>query len=239
MVLPTARDMASTMLRIGQTLERSGVCRSQSVFSGLNTLLKSSPGTETNWSYEVSPSNPIEFAPIFNHSVNAKIRPKLSARVSVRTTEAGGVCFDCMDVALDVLDASGKVLVRHHVDLANYKPGEDTFQHGPLYHLQFGGHTPKQGRDFEVSIKEPRWPCFPMDLVLVCEIVVANFYPQAWEKLRNERHWREAVITSQQFCLSPFLKNLVEKMGDNKRTVLDHLWATTVGPTYRTHGLHT
>lgn len=237
MVLPTAGDMASTMLRIGQTLERTGVCRSQSVFSGLNTQLKSSLGTCTEWSYEVSPSNPIEFSPIFNHSVNGEIRPKLSARVSVRTTEVGGVCFDCMDVALDVLDASGKVLVRHHVDLANYKANEGAFQHGPLFHLQFGGHTPKQTRSFEVPIKEPRWPCFPMDLVLVCEIVVANFYPQAWEKLRNERHWREAVIASQQFCLIPFLRNLAEKMDDTKRTVLDHLWASNIGPQYRSCGL--
>jgi hypothetical protein len=115
MALPTAMDMASTMLRIGQTLERTGVCRSQSVFSELNTQLKSSAGTDTKWSYVVSPSNPIEFVPIFNDSVNGEIRPKLSARVSVRKTATGGVCFDCMDVALDVLDASGKVLVRHHV----------------------------------------------------------------------------------------------------------------------------
>lgn len=228
--------MASTMLRIGQTLERTGVCKSQNVFSELGTQLKSSSRTDSKWSYEVSPSNPIEFTPIFNHSINADIRPRLSARISVRATETGGVCFDRMDVALDVLDATGKVLVRHHVDLANYKPSEDTFQPGPLFHLQFGGHTPKQMRGFEVPIDEPRWPCFPMDLVLVCEIVVANFYPEKWAKLRTERNWREAVIASQQFCLAPFLKNLTEKIEDTKRTMLDHLWASTVGPIYRNNG---
>lgn len=237
MVLPTAKDMAGAMLRIGQALQRTGISKSQSVFAGLNTHLKSLPETATKWSYEVSPSNPIEFAPTFNHSVNSEIRPRLSARVSVRGTPAGGVCFDCMDVALDVLDSTGKVLVKHHVDLANYKPSDGNFQHGPLFHLQFGGHTPKQARAFEVPIDEPRWPCFPMDLVLVCEIVVANFYPEQWEKLRAEPQWRNTVIASQQYCLSPFLKRLSERLGDTKRTVLDHLWASTSGPMYRNDGL--
>lgn len=239
MALPTAKNMATAMLGLGRALSQAGVCQAQSIFSGVATQLKSPSQADTKWCYEVTPANPIEFSPIFNKSVNTKIRPKLSASISVRVTEPDGICFDRMDVALDVVDVAGKVLIRHHVDLANYKPDENTFQPGPLFHLQFGGHTPKQTRTFEIPIKEPRWPCFPMDLVLVCEVIVANFYPEAWEKLRNERHWREAVITSQQFCLSPFLKNLAEKMSDTKRTVLDHLWATTVGPTYRTHGLQT
>lgn len=237
MVLPTAKNMATAMLGLSQALSEAGLCQTQSAFSSVATHLKSPSQEDTQWCYEVSPSRPIEFSPIFNQSVNTEIRPKLSAYVSVRATETGGICFERMDVALDVFDSDGKVLIRHHVDLANFKPDEKEFQPGPLFHLQFGGHTPKQSRAFEVPIKEPRWPCFPMDLVLVCELVVANFYPDKWVSLQRNRNWREAVIASQQFCISPFLKSMTDMIGDTKRTILGHLWASNIGVQYKKSGL--
>ncbi len=229
--------MANAILGLSRALHDKGLCKTQNAFSTLATHLKSPSQADTRWCYEVSPSSPIEFSPIFNKTVNAEIRPKLSASVSVRATDTGGICFDKMDIALDVFGGDGRVLIRHHVDLATFKPDKKEFQPGPLFHLQFGGHTPKQSRDFEVPIKEPRWPCFPMDLILVCELVVANFYPEKWIGLQRERNWREAVIASQKFCISPFLNSMTEIIGDTKRTVLDHLWASNIGQQYRNSGL--
>jgi len=237
MVLPTAKNMATAMLGLSRALSEANVCQTQSAFSAVVTHLKSPSQEDTQWFYDVSPSNPIEFSPIFNKSVNTEIRPRLSASIAVRATETGGICFERLDVALDVFGSDGKVLIRHHVDLANFKPDQQAFQPGPLFHLQFGGHTPKQSRDFEVPIKEPRWPCFPMDLVLVCELVVANFYPDKWASLQRNPNWRDAVIASQRFCISPFLKNMNVMIGDTKQTILGHLWASNIGRQYKDCGL--
>lgn len=232
MSIPTSKEMAEALRRTGKALKNSNLITSDSVFYDLARIL----GTNDNqqWEYATEEARPIEFTPIRNNQVGADIRPRIYAAISVQKSESGGVRFKRLDLAVVIVNDEGNVLIKHHIDLANAK--EDGFQEGPIFHLQFGGHTPKSSRGFEVPIKEPRWLCIPLDLVLLCEVIVANFYPDAWESLKGQPGWYEPIIASQGFCMAPFVNELHKKLSVSSRTLTDHLWAQTAGPVYKKEG---
>lgn len=234
MSVPTAKEMADALKQTGTALLNKQLITSSYVFyeSARNAI---SHGSENvSWDYEISESNPIEFRRIYNKHINKDIRPRIYASISVQRPATGGVCFNRLDLALEVLDDEDNVLIKHHIDFANSPAGQ--FQEGPLFHLQFGGHTPGNTKSFEVPIKEPRWLCIPLDVVLLCEVVVANFYPAAWEELKDLPGWNGPIGSSQKLCIIPFLNALQSKAGISTRSLLDHMWASTVGPSYAKAG---
>lgn len=232
MSIPNSKEMGDALRSTGKALKDSNLITSDHVFCELKRVL--SLKEDSQWEYAIHESNPIEFRPIYNNQINGDIRPRIYASISVKKSASGGVCFKRLDLAVEVINDEGNVLIKHHIDLANSAEAE--FQQGPIFHLQFGGHTPKNSRSFEVPIKEPRWLCIPMDVVLLCEVIVANFYPEAWEKLKNQPGWNGPIITSQRFCITPFVNELQKKLGVPSRTLADHLWASSVGPAYVTQG---
>jgi hypothetical protein len=227
--------MANSLIRLGKALKDSQVIHSEHVFRTTAQQLEAL-NDETTWAYEVGKAAPIEFAPIHNKKLGREVKPHLYTNIQVKKTTDAGVCFGHLELSLDIKDMEGKILVRQHVDLANFDDAH--LQPGPLFHLQFGGHTPGQERNLEVPIKEPRWLYFPMDIVLLCEVIVANFYPDQWESLKRLPAWRDPILASQRFCIEPFVRALTEKISVSSRTLLDHFWVSTDGPRYQTEGYY-
>lgn len=225
--------MAESLIRLGKALKDNQVIHSEHVFREVARQLKVL-NDETAWAYEIGPAAPIEFAPVRNEKLGREVKPHLYTHIQVKATTDAGVCFDHLELSLDVKDLEGKILIRQHVDLANFDDAH--VQPGPVFHLQFGGHTPGQDRLFEVPIKEPRWLYFPMDIVLLCEVIVANFYPAQWEKLKKLSGWREPIVASQRFCIEPFVRALSERISVSSKTLLDHFWTSTDGRRYQTEG---
>lgn len=131
--------------------------------------------------------------------------------------------FTRLDVGIEVIDSEGNIISRWHVDLAN-KKGEGT-QDGPLTHLQYGGHIQDQ-RELDCPIKVPRWCHPPMDLILLCEVVAANFYPNNWEEIREDKTWCEAVMCGQRLCYSAYINKLYAGIQQHSKTLLHHMWAS-------------
>lgn len=234
MSVPTAKDMADALKQTGTSLQRKGLIDSSYIFQGLAQSIVACGSTSSKWAYEITESNPIEFRRTHNPHLNKDVRPRIYASISVQKSPSGGVCFDRLDLALEIIDDESNVLIKHHIDLANSPSGQ--FQDGPLFHLQFGGHTPGNSRTFEVPIKEPRWLCIPLDVVLLCEVVVANFYPEDWGGLKELSGWHDPIVASQKLCVIPFLDALKSKASASELTLLDHLWAQKLGPSYMTNG---
>lgn len=231
---PTAKEMAEALKQTGTSLFNKKLIDSPHVFHGVAANMLSLEQKSAKWEYEISESSPIEFRWIFNAHIQKNIRPRIYASISVQQLAAGGICFDRLDLALEIIDEESNVLIKHHVDFANSPSGQ--FQSGPLFHLQFGGHTPKNTKTFEVPIKEPRWLCIPLDVVLLCEVVVANFYPDEWAKLKHLPSWHNPIVASQQLCIVPFLTALQNKASATSQTLLDHLWAQSLGSAYMAKG---
>jgi len=113
-----------------------------------------------------------------------------------------------------------RVMKRFHIDLRD----KNSSLPEPLYHLHFGGIA----EDDEYfwgpkTIGEPRLHYFPMDLVLLCEFILMNFFPVESKDLRESPEWKSLVRKSQDLYLKPYVQMLSEYLSNNNDTLLGHL----------------
>jgi len=127
---------------------------------------------------------------------------------------------------LDILE--NQLQSRWHIDLANRK-ADGRYQAGPLFHLEGGGHKPKGDRLDELKVSIPRWTIPPMELILTCEMIIANFYPDKWEKMSGQKKWLELIRVAQQLCYPSYIARFQNALGGQQESVLRGLWAKEWG----------
>lgn len=172
----------------------------------------------TSWTSAIPLGRPVSFERIADKN-GATVNIALSAdRIAVDQNDDQRPPFAGLDIAIALTDAVGEPVCRWHLDRAN------AGQAGPLFHLQIGGHLPGF-RDRELPIAEPRWCHPPMELGLLCEVIAANFFTDAWAtKLRDDPAWCNAVQTLQRLCYSAYVKRLAESLAVSSSTALTRMW---------------
>ncbi len=115
-----------------------------------------------------------------------------------------------------------RVILRFHFDLkeSNGKQLE------PKYHFHVGGRcrTNDENCWLPEQIDIPRFPCPPMDLILICEFLLINFFPKESEQLRKYPEWQSLVRKSQDLFLKPYYEDCKEKyLKDENETLLGNL----------------
>lgn len=111
-----------------------------------------------------------------------------------------------------------RVMFRCHFDQAN------SGQQGPQYHIQFGGNaSADEACWFSSSIRLPRLIYPPMDLVLACQLIAANFYWEEYIQFREEAQWVNAIRGSQKDLLARYYEQCHNSLQQNL-ILLDTLW---------------
>lgn len=110
---------------------------------------------------------------------------------------------DAQEVAtkLDTRGTPERVLMRFHFDKADPKAP------GPLFHLQAGGNPEEEDRELcwlHPKIEAPRLAIPPMDLVLLCQLVIANFFHEDFIMLEKTPEWRNLVRRAQKRVLTEY-----------------------------------
>ena len=111
-------------------------------------------------------------------------------------------------------------MLRLHFDLAN--PG----QPGPKYHLQVGGVPGENGLCwFHPSLNLPRVAHPPTDLVLICEMIASNFFPEQYRSIRTDPIWWRAVRDTQRSLLLEYFRRCHETVASEQsgQSLLDQL----------------
>jgi hypothetical protein len=111
-----------------------------------------------------------------------------------------------------------RVMLRFHLD----KRDPHVRKPEPLFHLQVGGTA----RDEEncwlhKSIDVPRFYHPPMDIVLVSEFILVNFFDTESENLRKRPEWRSLVRKSQDIFQQDYFKDCVNHIRDTASTLLE------------------
>lgn len=98
-------------------------------------------------------------------------------------------------------------------DLGKGQEQEQTFIH-PLYHLTFGGKGMK-GYDLgdTLNIPSPRIPIFPMDVILVIDLILTNFLDEEkyTEFIQKEASYVETLRNSQSKYWKPYYLSIASK----------------------------
>ncbi|MCL4553095.1 MAG: hypothetical protein M1305_06050 [Candidatus Marsarchaeota archaeon] len=116
--------------------------------------------------------------------------------------------------------AQGRVMIRFHFENAMQGAWE------PKHHFHLGGSGGYR-EDHELCwhpewLDEPRFAYHPMNLILACEFVIANFFPQHFHSITREESWREALILAQREYVFPYF-DLISECRTNEKSVLQHL----------------
>lgn len=161
----------------------------------------------TSWEYTVSQGEPIKFAELKDRR-NNKFNPLIMVEKICVDTSAEFPYQEWVTVLVLEYQDQKKACPRWHFDLGNGQ------QPGPRLHLQYGGHY-HDDRELDESLKEPRWSTFPLDTVLLMEVVAANFFEEYWKEfLRDDRAISKYVKASEGLCYRPLIDKLKAYMDD-------------------------
>jgi hypothetical protein len=181
--IPTANEMSAKRASLSRLLSEKKLIQTDT----RNGIYEASQqlkcfGKERSWEYTIEASAPIKFVPIKDKKLG-QVAPFVYLDVAVELPEKDDVPpFSRLNTTIEVWDVlENQLQSRWHIDLANRK-ADGSYQAGPLFHLQGGGHKPKGDRLDELKISIPRWTIPPMELILTCEMIIANFYPDKWDK---------------------------------------------------------
>lgn len=122
-----------------------------------------------------------------------------------------------------------RVILRFHVDLRAQK----TKSTEPLYHLHVGG-IPEDDENcwYPKQLKVPRFPHPPMDIILLCEFVLVNFFQKESEELRKDPEWRSLVRKSQEVFQKKYFAMCKSNLDDQTGTLLENLVTLPEGELY-------
>lgn len=220
----SARDMAKALNTVAAKLGEWGLITS----SGIGALTTEASRLarfkdKTNWSLEIDRSSPILFSETTDKN-GSPIFPRIVCEgIEVSYSHPAYPPFTAFDIAIEIVDQHQAPVARWHVDLANEK--DDGMQGGPLTHIQFGGHFAGH-REKDHPLKVPRWCHPPMDVILLCEVAAANFYPDEWTELREDPSWCQAVHIGQRLCYSAYLNKVSSSFALSSKTLLHSMWAS-------------
>ncbi len=194
---------------------------------------------EPPWGFQITPDSPLQFQKCSVKDAN--VRVDLFCRFewpSDSTAEASiqnlavrvwaldkDLCYradwDAERIREKLNESIGRVMLRFHFDRAGH------LQSGPKYHLQIGG-VPHGGELWWLppSLNLPRIAHPPTDLVLACEMIAANFFPQEYQQIQAEATWRKIVRISQMQTLREYhaVCHGVVSVDEPPKSLLDTLW---------------
>lgn len=223
-MVPSAREMAEAIsiivnkLLIAEVLDQASVTTLERLKSSLLDQRESK-----KWKFSVDRDEGFIFQALADKKKNIFIPVVSVDCISVDESIMGRPPINRLDVSLELRYChADENIFRWHFDQANIT--NNRAQPGPLYHLQFGGHA-HEDRSKDMPISEPRWAHPPMDLVLLLEAVTANFFPAAWEDLRDDREWCGKIQVAQRFCLQHYYDKLGQHLREPSGTMLSNFWA--------------
>lgn len=207
-IIPTAREMSSYLASLSNLL-----CEKELIYPDSKSSLDHASakliklGASRSWKYTIEASAPINFVPTPDKKLE-EIELLVYIDVAVEPPKRNELPpFKKLDTKIEIFDLAGHLQSRWHIDLANRKE-DGSYQEGPLFHLQSGGHKPEGKREDELKISRPRWAIPPMELILTCEMIIANFYPEQWKTIRTEKRWLKLIHIAQLMCYSAYCQRM-------------------------------
>ena len=213
MPVPSAKEMATSLSQGLNKLHDNGILQheSLSVIFSVCSKLRSLKGKKV-WSYSVGRGAPILFEKTTDKNGNVII-PSICVECISVDEDQNPLPYVKWNIALEIWSQKdNKLCSRWHFDVANKR------QPGPAIHLQYGGQK------FDSHLDVPRWHTPLMDLVLLSEIVAANFFPERWMSVRDDPNWCKSVHMSQKLCFGPYLERVSSTLNISNKTVLNEIW---------------
>jgi hypothetical protein len=133
--------------------------------------------------------------------------------------------FDSEEIRKKIMESGcRRVMSRFHFDVKS----SNTKRHlEPFSHFHIGGESEDQEFCWlHNKIKIPRFPHPPMDLILLSELILASFFHDESEELRNDPFWKDMIRFSQDCFLKPYFtecNHVINNFDKDHSTLLNHM----------------
>lgn len=217
--LTTAKEMREALGSVASILQENRVITDAGYASLLGVIQQLRKfKSEIAWQVSIERETPIEFELVENiYNETEPVFIELSSE-GISVDFASTFPFVNLDICIVIKNLDEEPVSRWHFDLANQQDGE-SMQQGPLTHVQYGGHN-SGFRHLDHPLKVPRLNHPPMDIILLCEMVVSNFFPQKWDLIRENPSWCDAISTCQRICYSDYFKKAIQTLARRDTTIL-------------------
>lgn len=203
---------------------------------------KRDPSNNPTWGYEISDKNPLRFKPseVLNGviiDIYCKVKWSSDSSIPVEQdikmriwSEDDNLIFrpnlDSEKILEKLSDPTrltkGRVVSRFHFDRVDHSQGKSKEYH-PEFHMQIGGVS----NDYELcwhpkSFDIPRIAHHPMELLLTCQLVAINFFPEKYVDISQELLWMNQLYTTQQSVILDYYEQCIRAIRSNQ-SLLDML----------------
>lgn len=103
-------------------------------------------------------------------------------------------------------DSEKKYAFGFHVDKHKYRHESEEVH--PIYHLQYNPIVDEEETDLGsiLYLDTPRMIHVPVDLILGTDLILSNFAPRAWDKLRDENEYQSLYRKYQNNLWKPYIQ---------------------------------
>ena len=112
-----------------------------------------------------------------------------------------------------------RVIVRFHFDRREEKATKPE----PIYHMQVGGVAHMEENCWFPNLEIPRLQFPPMDIILLSELVLVNFFHDDSRDLREKPEWKSLVIKSQKAFQNQYFDDFHSYINCETDTILGKL----------------
>lgn len=207
-------------------------CKSQIQSLSANIKSDLERKDEKTWIFEIPKNKRLSFDIYDNHKIVESI--KISCRIKGNDTEIieQNITFTYFSKNDDLIyrrdwdsesvkerydSHKGRVMLKFHFD----KKCVDTTISEPKYHFHVGGKSENEECYWHPDELElPRLPYPPLDIIILCDIILMNYFPDHYKKLKEENpDWFKLVKNSQKLFQKEYIKNVLDSItndDDNK-----------------------
>lgn len=128
--------------------------------------------------------------------------------------------IDAEQVRTKFDETGRRVIVRFHFE----RRAKNTKMLEPIYHLQVGGVALRDENCwFPKQLEIPRFHFPPMDIILLCELVLINFFHEDSRILRETPEWKKLVMKSQHAFQGTYFAEFHSYVNSESNTILGSL----------------
>ena len=226
---PRNLEMLVNNIRISKYLEAP----SKSILINRARQLRHSIGRGKKWSFSIPIETPLTFK-----ENNSKLKIDVSCYIegidgNIQKLNINLRIWSCdkeisyreeidslkLKKQLENLDWK-RVILRFHFDLKDING--DSLE--PLFHFHVGGNQLEE-ENFWMSEKilVPRFPHPPLDIILLYEFILLNFFPEEYRKIKQDPEWISLVRKSQEIFQRAYLEECVKCINNENDTLLGKL----------------
>ena len=128
-----------------------------------------------------------------------------------------------IDITCEI-EGSGDHTKKHSVEFRVWSKRED--DPGVKFHIdQKVPDTQEPWHHLHMAgLNEPRFPYPPMDIILLSEFILINYFQEVYENLRKDGGWKKLIIYSQNMFQRDYYKTCLNCVENKKDvTLMEHL----------------